>query len=81
MTVEQMRKAHSAKPFQPFVIHLADSRTLPVNHPEMMMFSQSGRTVVVSLPDDTFEIIDLLLVTSIRVPGHTNGSGKRRRST
>ena len=65
MTVEQMREMSNAWPFHPFRIHLADGRSLDVDHPEFLMFSRSGRTIVVSKTNDTFEIIDLLLVTSL----------------
>jgi len=33
MTIDQVRKLHRAQPFQPFEIHLADSRSLTVDHP------------------------------------------------
>ena len=32
-----------------------------------MLISPSGRTVVVTQPDDTFNIIDLLLVTDLEI--------------
>lgn len=67
MTIEQLRKVHNAKRFVPFTIYLAAGRSHMVSHPESMMFSQSGRTVVLSCPDDTFDIIDLLLVTDVKV--------------
>jgi hypothetical protein len=67
MTIEQMRAAYDARPFRPFVIHLADGRTVPVNHREFIMAAPSGRTVVVCQPDDTFRIIDLPLVTHLKI--------------
>jgi len=67
MTIEQLRKVHKAVPFVPFTIYLADGRSHAVPHPECMMFSQSGRTVVLASPDGTFDIIDLLLVTDLKV--------------
>jgi len=57
---------HSARPFQPFEIHLADGRALTVEHPELLSRSQSGRTIAVSRPDYTIEIVDLLLVMSLK---------------
>jgi hypothetical protein len=60
MTVEQFRPMHAARPFRPFEIHLANSRRLAVNHPEILSQSQSGRTIAVARPDDTIEIVDLL---------------------
>ena len=79
MTVEQMREMSNTRPFHPFRIQLADGRSLDVEHPEFLMFSRSGRTIVVSKTNDTFEIIDLLLVTSLE---SLNGRAKpsRRRS-
>jgi hypothetical protein len=81
MTIEQLRAAYFARPFQPFVIHLADGREIPVPSPEFMMMVPSGRTIAVSQPDDTVNIIDLLLVTDLEIKPHANGRGKRRKSS
>jgi hypothetical protein len=70
---------HAERPFKPFEIHFADSRTLTVEHPEMLSQSQSGRTIAVAHPDDTIEIVDLLLVVSIKpVSNGSPGRGRRR---
>ena len=53
-----------------------NGRSLDIDHPEFLMFSRSGRTIYVSKPDDTFEIVDLLLVTSLEV---LNGQSRSRR--
>lgn len=79
MTIEQLRKVYESEPFRPFVLHLADSREIPVMHREFMAMSPSGRTVTVYDADDTSNIIDLLLVVSIELKAVTNGSGKRRK--
>ena len=79
MTVEQLRNAYSAQPFRPFVLHLADGREVPVSSREFIMAVPSGRTVVVCQPDDTLNIIDLLLVTDLERRPSSNGSRKRRR--
>src|SRR5439155_20700792 len=65
MTVEQLREMMGARPFRPFRVHLADGRSVDVEHPEFLMSSRTGRTIVVSKPNDTFEIIDLLLVANL----------------
>jgi len=65
MTVEQFRSALAAQPFRPFVMHLADGRGIPVRHPELAVATPTGRTTIVVQPDDTFNIIDLLLVTDL----------------
>jgi hypothetical protein len=80
MTVEQLRAAYNAQPFRPFVIHLADGRSVAVHHREFIMTVPSGRTIVVCQPDDTLNIIDLLLVTDLEIKTVANGSAKKRRS-
>ncbi|HEY7426463.1 MAG TPA: hypothetical protein VH682_19675 [Gemmataceae bacterium] len=77
MTIEQLRQMHQARPFQPFDIHLTDGRTLSVEHPELLAQSASGRTIAVSHPDGVLEIVDLLLVVSLKPRG--NGSAPRGR--
>jgi hypothetical protein len=78
MTIEQLRAAYLAEPFRPFVLHLADGRELPVHHREFMMTVPSGRTVVIAQPDDTVNIIDLLLVTDLEFKPLRNGGRKPR---
>jgi hypothetical protein len=80
MTIEQLRNLYNAQPFRPFVIHLADGRSVPVNHREFVMTVPSGRTIFVAQPDDTVNIIDLLLVTDLELRPTTNESGRRRKS-
>lgn len=77
MTLEQLRKLHLARPFQPFDVFLADGRSLPVEHPEFLAQSPTGRTIMVGLIDGTHEIVDLLLVTSLKT--RSNGSARKRR--
>ena len=77
MTIEQLQRLHSARPFQPFDIYLADGRMLSVEHPELLARSQSGRTIAVAMSDDTIETIDLLLAVSLKP--RPNGSKRRGR--
>jgi hypothetical protein len=79
MTIEQLRNLYNAQPFRPFVIHLADGRAVPVSHREFIMSVPSGRTLLVAQPDDTVNIIDLLLVTDLELKPVANGSGRRRK--
>jgi len=75
MTIEQVKQVYNAMPFQPFTLHLADGRGIPVRHREFMAAAPSGRTVIVYQPDDSFNIVDLLLVTDIEV---SNGKASHR---
>ncbi len=65
MTIEQLKKFELALPFRPFRIHMADGRHLDVKHPEHFARTSGGRTLFIATGDETFEIIDLLLVTSL----------------
>ena len=77
MTTEQLRKVHTATPFRPFSLRLADGTNVNVPHPEFLWIHPGGRTVHVATSDDAAEIIDLLLVTAIEVG---NGTRRRRRT-
>ncbi|HEX4413634.1 MAG TPA: hypothetical protein VH107_08395 [Lacipirellulaceae bacterium] len=83
MTIEQIKKSYNSQPFQPFTIHLAGGREVPVPHRDFIMVVPNGRTLVVALPDSTVDIIDLLLVSDVVVGTSKNGSNghkKRGRS-
>jgi hypothetical protein len=80
MTIEQLRNVYNAQPFQPFIIHLADGRSIPVGHREFIMAAPSGRTLYVSQPDDTLNIIDLLLVTDLEVKPAASGTSRRKKA-
>jgi hypothetical protein len=67
MTSEKLRSVHRAQPFQPFTIHLADGRSFHVPHPEFMWMTPRGRIALVAHEDESFDFVDLLLVTSIEV--------------
>jgi hypothetical protein len=69
MTIEQLRTARQARPFRAFTIHKADGRALHVPHSEFLSHSATGRTVVVHQADESFSIVDLLLVNEIQVHG------------
>jgi hypothetical protein len=77
MTIERIRDLYQAEPFRPFVLHMADGRDVAVRHRESVALSPGGRTVVVYQPDDSMNIIDLLLVTDVEV-GAANGSKRGR---
>lgn len=79
MTIDQLRNFYDAQPFQPFVMHLADGREILVRSREFIMSAPSGRTVIVYQPDDSWNVIDLLLVTDLEARPVGNGARRRRR--
>lgn len=73
MTIDKVRRFFNAQPFQPFTIHLADGRQFPVVSREFIALSPVGRTVVVYQSDGIFDVIDLLLVMSLKASAAGNG--------
>lgn len=69
MTIEYIRRLYQAEPFQPFEFRLADGRSYHVPTRELLLAPPSGCTVAVyQAEDESIHIIDLLLVTEVRVP-------------
>jgi hypothetical protein len=75
MTAEQLRAMREAQPFKPFIIHLADGRSLPVSHRDFVSQSPSGRTIIVYKSDEAFNIVDLYLVTDLEVQESAETAG------
>jgi hypothetical protein len=67
MTVEQFKTTLHLQPFRPFTIRMADGRTFQVSHPDFVAQSPSGRTVIVFQPDESYSVLDLLLMTELQV--------------
>jgi len=57
-------------------MHMADGRQISVFHRDFIMSSPSGRTVIVYQPDESFNIIDLLLVTDLELKSNGHQSSK-----
>jgi hypothetical protein len=53
---------------------MGDGRSFRVDHPEFLSRSQSGRTIVVHQPDETFSVLDQFLVTELEVHPPTQPS-------
>jgi hypothetical protein len=53
----------------PFTLTLADGRKLTVPHNEFFSFFPSGRSAMLTHGDDSFTMIDLLMVTDVDVKG------------
>jgi hypothetical protein len=71
MTTEQFKTTLHLHPFRPFTIRMADGRTFHVTHPDFVAQSPSGRTVIVFQPDESYSVLDLLLMTELQVAnGH-----------
>jgi len=65
MNADELRRAHRARPFRSFRLHLADGREIPVTHPENLMVTSDGRSAAVYVPREGIEILDLPLMTAL----------------
>lgn len=65
MRIEEVRNLLQAQPFQPFSLRLPDGREVSVRHRDFIMPSPSGRMVIVYQPDDSFNVIDLMLLSDL----------------
>jgi hypothetical protein len=77
MDIAGIRDALHKQPFDPFVIRLADGRSVPVPHPDFVALGK--RRIVVVGKDDTTATIEPLLIVSLDTlpPKAHKGNGKR----
>jgi hypothetical protein len=79
MNVKVLRELHGQRPFVAFTLTLADGRKLKVPHNEFLSISPNGRSAMLFHPDDSFTLIDLLMVTSLDVNERTRPRGRSRK--
>jgi hypothetical protein len=79
MDINGIRGALGVRPFQPFVIRLADGRGLPVPHPDFV--AVGSRRILVIAPDDSWAVVEPFLVVSLDYesarPASSNGDEVR----
>ncbi len=75
-TIEQVRNAMHAQPFQPFTVHLVDGRSYLVKHPDFISVSSQPRGRDLPGHDDTRpHSIDHGLVVEIHPQPAATSSG------
>lgn len=67
MTGEQLKATIRQQPFRPFTIRMVDGRTFAVSHPDFVMVSPTGRTAILFEPDDSYRVVDLMLMNELDV--------------
>lgn len=81
MTIEEIRNAARAEPFEPFTLRMADRHGYHVVHPEFLFAPPKGRRVVViTQPDDALRILDPRLVMAIEFGNGKDESDGQSRS-
>jgi hypothetical protein len=78
MNIAILRELHEARPFVPFTLALADGRKLNVPHNEFLSFFPSGRSAILTHADDSFTLIDLLMVTTVDVKSKGSARAAKR---
>ncbi len=63
MDITGIREALHRQPFEPFVMRLADGRSVPVRHPDFM--AVHPRRIVVIAEDGAWSVVEPLLVVSL----------------
>lgn len=80
MDIAGVREVLHKQPFEPFVMRLADGRSLPVPHPDFI--AVAPRRILVVAEDSTWTIVEPLLIVSLdQMPAKhkgDNGSSKKR---
>ncbi|MEX2170443.1 MAG: hypothetical protein WD851_14100 [Pirellulales bacterium] len=67
MTTEQFRATLHQQPFRPFTIRMADGRVFEIAHRDFVALSPSGRTTIVFQTDESYSVLDLLLMSELQV--------------
>jgi hypothetical protein len=66
-TMNQVREAMHAMPFQPFIIRLVDGRSFLVKHPDFVAVANMREMVFVG-DDDGIHNLSLPLVLEVEIP-------------
>jgi hypothetical protein len=76
MTTDELRATLRQDPFRPFTIRMVDGRSFRVAHRDYLALSPSGRTVIVFQPDESYSVLDMLLMSELEVPAPNGQSGE-----
>ncbi len=80
MDLQGIREALHRQPFKPFDIRLADGRSVPVRHPDFVAVGK--RRIIVVEPDDSWSVVEPLLIVSLDYNGkRRTRTNRRKRST
>ena len=77
-TLAKLKSLYEARPFRAFEILLEGGRRLRVDQPDYMGWSQQAGTVVYANEKDTFDVIPMDRVLSVR-PAPPNGKRRKQR--
>ena len=83
MDVAGVREALRREPFEPFMMRLADGRSLEVRHPEFVAISPRRIIVIADDEAGSWSVVEPLLIVSLDYrtenPKGGNGAQKKKR--
>ena len=79
MKIEELKRAKDQRPFQPFLIRMADGREIRIKHPNAVAWgSETGPRMIFCIADGEHHWVDVALVSSLVLPvpsGPTGSNG------
>ena len=79
MDIAGVREALRKEPFQPFSIRLAEGRSIAVSHPEFV--AVGPRRIIVVAADNSWSVVEPLLIVSLDYDSDEGGGRRRRRKS
>src|SRR5438093_11604706 len=74
----RIRQLLEAKPFQPFIIRMADGREYRIDHPDFVLAASSDiPQITIEEPDGRQHFLPALLVTSVERVGRQEASAAK----
>ena len=71
MTAEAIR--NQLQMGRPFRLRTADGQTVSVPDPDFALLSRTGRTLIVFLEGESYEVLDVQLISAIEAAGSKSG--------
>ena len=78
MNIQKLHELHVARPFRPFLIHMADGRKIAVEHPEFLASAPTSDVAILLKADGGHEYIDIPLVLSLKITPHKSAGHAKR---
>jgi hypothetical protein len=80
MKIEEVRNAKNQRPFEPFLLRMADGREIEIRHPDAMAWDgDQPRILHCVMPGGGWVKVDLALVTSLAEAPARSAPKKRRK--
>jgi hypothetical protein len=76
MRLDDLKEVKNRHPFEPFAIHLADGREIPVGHPDALAWQGPDFAPVLHVvhADGRWEVVYFAAITSVGAAAEHNGA-------